>query len=130
MMHYKDFSRWNQRKIELQLRKGPLHFHEGEIWWTSIGHNIGDEEDGKGNDFSRPVLILRKFNRNLFYGVPLSTTMREGRYYHSFTLAGGISTALLSHMRDYDARRLVTKKDTVEIKSLEEIRRLIRDLIA
>lgn len=75
----------------------------------AIGQNVGDEEDGKGRDFVRPVLIIRKFNQSLFYGLPLSTAIKRGKYYYGLTIRGRKNVALLSHMRDYDSKRLIDR---------------------
>ena len=65
-MYHKDFDSWNTEKKQLE-EFGPdvLIFHEREIWWCSIGVNLGDEQDGKNELFERPVLVVRKFNRKL-----------------------------------------------------------------
>ena len=47
-------------------------FKEGKLWWCSIGMNIGVESTGKGERFTRPI-ILKKFNTNSFIGIPLTT---------------------------------------------------------
>ncbi len=79
----KDFEKWNllQKQIETNL---PPFFHEREIWWCSLGANIGVEEDGKNELFERPVLILRKFNKEMCWGLPLTTRKKEGPFYFSF----------------------------------------------
>ena len=61
-----DIIEWSKKKIEINnSNKYPRFFKEREIWWASIGSNVGSEEDGKNNDFERPVLILKKFNKDL-----------------------------------------------------------------
>jgi mRNA interferase MazF len=106
----KDFLRWSKLKIELQNNASTPFFYEREIWWVSLGHNLGFEEDGKGARFARPVLIFRKFNRQLFWGVPLTSTERHGRYYFYFHYeADKTNTALLSQLRALDSRRLLDK---------------------
>jgi mRNA interferase MazF len=110
----KDFTTWHTKKEMLDGQASRPYFYERQIWWVAIGLNIGDEEDGKGNDFARPVLILRKFNQNLFYGLSLSTTSKRGRYYFPLKCQdGSISVALLSHLRDYDTKRLLKKQTKV-----------------
>ena len=43
----KDFDSWNGEKKNLeQIGHNNLVFHEREIWWCSIGVNLGDEQDG------------------------------------------------------------------------------------
>lgn len=57
-----------------------LFFKEGEIWWAYLGLNIGFEIDGKGKDFSRPVLVLKKYNGYSFLALPLSTSQSINKY--------------------------------------------------
>ena len=60
----KDFDNWNkEKKILESTANETLVFHEREIWWCSIGLNVGDEQDGKNDYFERPVLVIRKFNK-------------------------------------------------------------------
>lgn len=59
-------------------QKDTIHlFNEREIWWCSIGENIGFEGDGKNDMFERPVLILKKYNAEVFFGAPLTTSTKE-----------------------------------------------------
>jgi mRNA interferase MazF len=118
----KEFDRWNleQKKIELNRRK---HYHEGEIWWCSFGVNIGDEQEGVGQHFMRPVVILRKFNENLFLGVALVGHKKEGDYFFS---AGRIhdreASVVLSQIRTFDSKRLgikIATMDEVVFKNLK-----------
>jgi hypothetical protein len=37
-------------------------FKEREVWWCSIGLNVGDEEFWKGAYFTRPVLVFKKYS--------------------------------------------------------------------
>lgn len=43
----KDFDAWNEYKKELEIKNQTILYKEGEIWWTSIGVNIGNESCGK-----------------------------------------------------------------------------------
>jgi mRNA interferase MazF len=65
----KNFDAWNGLK-KIQDAKDrlaqPIFCRERDISWISLGLNIGDEEDGKGDFFERPVLVVKKFNNNLF----------------------------------------------------------------
>jgi mRNA interferase MazF len=63
------FSR--KKESHYKVSPPPL-FKERDIWWVSIGVNVGFEEDGKHEKFLRPVLILKKFNKELFLGIPNS----------------------------------------------------------
>src|SRR5580698_4222524 len=101
----KEFDRWNleKQKIELNRRKP---YHEGEIWWCSFGINIGDEQEGVGQHFMRPVVILRKFNDNLFFGAALVGRKKEGEYFFSpGTIQDREATVVLSQVRTFDVKR-------------------------
>jgi mRNA interferase MazF len=56
----KDFDKWNEQKKELDKKQKDMLFKEREIWWCNLGLNIGDEENGKGEKSTRPILIIKK----------------------------------------------------------------------
>jgi len=109
----KDYAGWHIRKLAINSLESQRYFYEREIWWVAIGHNVGSEEDGKGSNYARPVLVLRKFNQSLFFGLPLSTTRRTGEYYAPMVAAGVSNKALLSQLRVFDAKRLINKLDVL-----------------
>ncbi|MFH1145912.1 MAG: hypothetical protein V1707_03050 [bacterium] len=60
----KDFFSWHEEKEKLEeIGYDTLLFREGEVWWCSIGLNLGHEQDGKNVFFERPVLVVKKFNK-------------------------------------------------------------------
>ena len=77
----KDFDNWNVVKKRTQEKVDTAYFREREIYWANVGKNIGGEQNGKGEDFMRPLLVFRKYNNNLFCGIPLSTTIRDGSFF-------------------------------------------------
>lgn len=56
------FVDWTKLKIATHFSNKNVYFREGEIWWVSIGQNIGNEQNGKNTNFERSVLIFKKFN--------------------------------------------------------------------
>jgi len=60
-MNKKNFQDWINKKEKLDSRQSAPSFKEGYIFWCGVGENVGDEENGKGQNFGRPVLIVRKF---------------------------------------------------------------------
>lgn len=109
-MKIKDFKKWHSIKEHLHERKSEVFFHEREIWWCSLGVNIGYEQDGTGEDFQRPVVILKKFNLDACLVVPLTTTQKKGKYYFVVgELEGKNATAILSQVRFIDRKRLANK---------------------
>jgi mRNA interferase MazF len=126
----KDFSEWHHLKTVLQTTDAPLFFSEREVWFASIGANIGDEEDGRGVHFWRPVVIFQKFNPTLFWGIPLTSTQRTGPYYYQFNFSGYNATAILSQMRPFDRKRLIRKIGIISIEEFELLHQKIAELVS
>ena len=128
-MYIKEFDKWNQLKRRLNNAVDVPFFKEGEIWWASIGVNVGHEEDGKNEAFSRPILITKKFNSRLFWGVPLTTQIKENPHYYPFRFKDRMQCALLTQMRLWDANRLTRRMGKIGKADLSSIKqRLIEYL--
>ncbi len=125
----KDFGGWHVRKLALNSLNSNRYYYEREVWWAAIGHNVGSEEDGKGANFARPVLVVRKFNQSLFFGLPLSTTLKSGKYYFPLVVAGVANNALLSQLRAYDTKRLVNKLDVIDEMTYDLLLNRLSDII-
>ncbi len=109
MEYKKDHDSWNKRKKILDTRILPdsFFFLEREIWWTSIGVNIGDEIDGKNENFERPVLIIEKFDENNFLGIPMTSTPNEGSLFHSMLYRDEHYYISLKQIRYLNIKRLL-----------------------
>lgn len=129
-MSAKDFTGWHARKLAINQLESQRYFYEREIWWVAVGHNVGSEEDGKGASYARPVIVYRKFNQSLFYGLPLSTTPKTGKYYYAINTLGVTDKVLLSHMREFDAKRLISKIAVVSSADYSGIRRQLLSLLS
>ncbi len=104
----KNYKLWFTQKSKLEeLGHETLSFHEREIWWCSIGLNLGNEQDGKNNNFERPVLILRKFNKKLCWVLPLTSKIKSGEYYYTIYYKNTASTLILSQLRLISSKRLL-----------------------
>lgn len=129
----KDFDRWNRTKQKLDIleRKNIPPFYEREIWWCSIGLNIGFEIYGKGRDesFSRPVLVLKKHNKFTFYGLPLGSTIKSHSLYHfPITTNGRKGSVLLSQGRTFSGNRLLNRMVKITDPEFDAIRKAYRAL--
>ncbi len=100
----KDFDGWNSDKKEIEMFPTPA-FYERGIWWCSIGVNVGDEEDGKMHQFERPVLILRKFNKQIAWVLPMSTKHKNNDFYHNLEHDGVTFFVILSQLRLISVKR-------------------------
>lgn len=107
----KDYKKWHPIKKDLDNSEvARPFFHQREIWFCYLGENVGFEEDGVGEDFMRPVIIIRKFNNEIFWGIPLTKRNKKSEYYFTFYFSvGGKNAAILSQIRLIDAKRLAYK---------------------
>lgn len=126
----KDFSQWHKNKEFLHNEKKRPFFHEGEVWFCIFGANIGFEQDGRGELFLRPAIIIKKFNQETFWGLPLTKHQKSGKYYYSFELNGAISTAILSQIRLVDGKRLNYKIGNIPKEDFIEIKKRLAQLLA
>lgn len=120
MVYIKDFLAWAHKKVVLDATPSIPYFREREIWYCSMGHNIGYEQDGKGPDYSRPVLIIKKYNKYLFTGIPLTTKTKSFPFYFSIGKVNDKdANAILSQTRAYSSKRLINKVETLDNTTFE-----------
>jgi mRNA interferase MazF len=126
----KDFDSWNTFKKELNQANPPTMFAEREVWWCSVGLNVGSETDGKNRFYNRPVLVIRKFNKFVFYGVPLSTQLKENNKFHfSVEFKDKKIAVLISQMRLFDSKRLTDRLGKFSHSKFNAVREAIKSLI-
>ena len=119
----KDFDKWNELKKKLHFRDEKILFHEREIWWCSLGFNIGFEEDGKNDLFERPVLILRKFSKYVLWALPLTRSHKEGDFYYRIAQGNEEdSVVILSQIRLISSKRLLRRMRTIKENEFNSIR--------
>lgn len=126
----KNFTRWFKEKVALENKENyDAVFREREIWWASVGINIGDEEDGKNEYSERPVVIFKKFSKRSAWILPMTTKSNEGIYYHKLTHDGFESFVILSQLRLVSSKRLRRKIRKISPKQFSEIQSKIIGLI-
>lgn len=125
-----DFDNWNIEKQATHFDKQRPFYHEREIWWCALGVNVGDEQDGSGEVYYRPVLILKGLSSNTCLTVPLTTSRREHKYRPQIgKVSGKDARALLSQMRVIDSKRLIKKIGYLEKMLFENIKKSVRDML-
>ncbi|MDD5318527.1 MAG: type II toxin-antitoxin system PemK/MazF family toxin [Candidatus Pacebacteria bacterium] len=103
----KRFLEWIGVKEKLHSTKHePPFFKEGELWWCFLGENIGVETNGKGNKFTRPVLVFKKYDRFSFFAIPLTTKIKPGTWYCPFKHNNFRENACLAQCRVLSHKRL------------------------
>lgn len=119
----KDFDKWNSKKKGLEKLSARFLFKTGEIWWCSVGLNIMAESCGKGENFQRPVLVLKKLSVENFIGIPLSSKKKEGTWFCEITVHGEKRYALLYQIRMFSANRFqrrLASLDDADFKKVKE----------
>ncbi len=106
----KNFDKWNEIKKRINNIVPSLNFKEREVWFSFVGVNVRFEEDGKGEDFMRPVVIVKKFSKEMFLGIPCTTIEKDNPFYvYIGNFKGNKNFAILSQIRLYSASRLAYK---------------------
>ncbi|MBI2053204.1 MAG: type II toxin-antitoxin system PemK/MazF family toxin [Candidatus Sungbacteria bacterium] len=126
----KDFDRWNDIKKHTHRGAERKLYHEREIWWCALGVNVGFEQDGSGDEYRRPVIILKGLSRETCFVIPLTTSERDHPLRPSIGLvAGKNARALLSQMRAIDNKRLVRKIGYLEEDIFVHIRKAAKNML-
>ncbi len=76
----KKFDEWNEVKKKIESKKS-VYTKEGEIYYASLGENIGFEQNGKGDIFLRPIVVYKKFGKDSILAMPLSTRVKNKEHY-------------------------------------------------
>jgi mRNA interferase MazF len=130
----KDYSTWHRLKRKIDaIDYGMLDdaekliytkhmYREREIWWCSIWENIWHEQDGKNEQFERPVLILRKFSQDVFLGIPMTSTTKNHPFYFPYTLGETPGSFILSQARILSVKRLQRKMSSIWREIYTEIK--------
>ena len=124
----KDFDAWNKIKKETNIKQLPPLFSEREIWWCTLGINIGSEEDGKGINYLRPVLVLRKFNKGIFYGLPITSKAKDDEFHISINSGEIKGSIILSQMRLIDSKRLSHLAGKITSDELKKVKKKLKAL--
>jgi mRNA interferase MazF len=124
----KDYQAWHTLKSKIEYEHHSPPFGEREVWWSSLGANVGTEEDGKNKFFERPVLVVRKFNKEMLWALPLTSREKEGMYYLKFSLNNTNTTIILSQLRVLSAKRLRRKIGKIGKKQFFEAQEAVSSL--
>lgn len=118
----KDFDQWNIKKKNIHARSGNILFHEREIWWCSLGVNVGFEQDGKNDFFERPILVIKKFNKDVLWILPLTRSDKSNKYHYRIKQdEENDSMVILSQLRLISSKRLLRKMRMITGKEFNEI---------
>jgi sulfate adenylyltransferase subunit 1 len=113
-----EFNRWNELKKITHKTKYPM-FEGRQIVFMKMGKNIGIEQNGKGKDFLRPVLIYKKFNSEQFIGFAMTSKKpKNNKFYYKIKEN---SYVILSQIRTYSAKRISYFTSKISKSKMKEL---------
>ncbi len=128
-MFFKDYDSWNRLKKAVDHCLSSTLIREGEIRWCKLGINVGNETLGKGVGFKRPVLILKKYSRDVFLAVPLTSRIHYGSWYYPVRCGDLVCSLILNQARTLDRKRLEEKMIELNSKELLKVKRAYCSLV-
>ncbi len=129
-MYTKDFDNWNIKKKETESKNRVFFIKEREIWWCTIGVNVGKEIDGKHDIFERPVLVIKVMSKETFFVLPLTTKGSESRDHVRIETDKMKSFAKLSQAKVVSCKRFSRKVDTVPREVYDKVKASFIDYIS
>jgi mRNA interferase MazF len=125
----KRFSEWFGLKKKLHERQQtPPLVSEREVWWASVGENVGSEINGKSALFSRPVIIYKKLSHGFYFVIPTTTQKKEGSWFVRVRYQRTDMTACLHQARAIDHRRLSSRLGQLDGDDFENVQGGFRKL--
>jgi len=119
----KRFFEWFGLKERLhETAHQPPLVSQGDIWWASVGENVGSEINGKNTLFSRPAIILKKLAHGFYFVIPTTTKIRDGSWYVLFRHQEKEMAACLHQARAIDYRRLSSKLGTLDDEDFKRVK--------
>ncbi len=126
----KNFDEWNTQKKIIQNFGKNKFYHPRDIWWCSLGANIGFEQDGTGIIKTRPIVILSGFSKEVCLIIPLTTSQKNNKYYLKIgKIKNKEASVIISQIRLIDTKRLLKKMGIIDKNKFEEIRKAVKNLI-
>ena len=127
-----NFIEWIKLKIHLDResyvnfddpnsKRKPRYLHDGEIWWCSMGENIGVEVNGKNEQFSRPIVIYQRLGGYAFMGIPLTSQPHTLPWFMHFKLNGRDEYAALCQAQTKSVARLRRKMGKMSAKDFKRL---------
>ncbi len=126
----KEFDKWNEKKKKTDrcTTGGNLYVSLREVWWCSVGVNVGSEIDGKNENFERPILVVRIFSQDGFLGIPLTSKDKGHRYAVPVCHEKGMSFANTSQLRLFSKKRMLRKIGMVDVGDFKKVLSALKSL--
>ena len=119
-----NFDSWNElkEKVDKETDEAEPISKKRRSVDGALGKNIGFEQNGSGDNFSRPVLIIKKFNNHMFWSIPLSTKQKKFDFYYNFTDTNNNRVSVILATKTGEYKRLKRKLYELSDEKLKEIK--------
>ncbi len=137
----KDFDKWNKLKKFLNRENKTIFAHPREIWWCSLGLNLGAEIDGKNDNFERPVLVLHVYSRETMLALPITTKIKDDEFHYRIRIKRldledkdylpleKLVWVKLTQSKVISNKRLLRKIDVVSLEDFTQIMQAFKNSI-
>jgi mRNA interferase MazF len=128
----KDFDNWNEKKKNINEAGESKLYHARELWWCSLGMNVGSEEDGTGKEYERPILILKGLGPKICIVLPLTTSKSRHPMrvpIGTIDSAGKENSVIISQIKVIDTKRLIDRIGFLDTEKFEEVRKTIKGIL-
>ena len=143
MNYEKDFDTWNGLKKSIEHKqgehRGEAYAYPREIWWCSLGVNIGAEIDGKNENFERPVLIVRVYNKHSMLVLPVTSKEKDDKFHCKIIVQANNNKTgevynkpvwvKLTQVRMISNKRLLRKVDVIPSVDFFKVKEAFKDYI-
>jgi len=117
----KDFDTWNTEKKEVNSSRNIPIAHAREIWWCALGCNVGAETDGKQDNFERPVIAIRVYNKETLLVLPITSKVKKDVFHSKITTNKRIVWVKLTQARVISTKRLIRKVDVLSKEGFDQL---------
>ena len=118
----KDFEQWNNAKQRIDRSTNTIFAYPREIWWCALGVNIGAEINGKHENFERPVIIVKVYNKETLLVLPVTSKVKEDRFHHQIKARNKTVWVKLTQPRVISNKRLLRKVDVLPEGEFEQLK--------
>lgn len=123
----KDFDGWIVRKKMIHAMPGTAFAHPREIWWCSLGVNVGAEIDGKNNNYERPVIVIKVYNKETLLVLPITSLQKDDRFHNKINADKKTVWVKLTQHRVISNKRLIRKIDVLGEAEFDILKKTWKD---
>lgn len=128
----RDHKNWNKLKEIIDSIDILVPFCERELWQVALGINIGIEMDGKGDDFERPALVIKRVNKDHALIVPITRKLILLPGIHIPLVNSNLdksSVAVISQLQVVSNKRLMKRVNILSNDQFSAVRKALKDFL-